>query len=105
MHRARQPQAVAKRRAFVFGSKQATTLKFGHQQVDNALEPARQIRRDDIETIARLVAIPFLHHVRDLRGIALDENVATRGQDVLIQRSEEHTSELQSLMRNSYAVF
>src|SRR3546814_2640492 len=27
------------------------------------------------------------------------------GRDIVVRRSEEHTSELQSLMRNSYAVF
>src|SRR3546814_5218391 len=31
--------------------------------------------------------------------------VAARGRKLLIDRSEEHTSELQSLMRISYAVF
>src|SRR3546814_5499611 len=31
--------------------------------------------------------------------------LAEEGQDILIARSEEHTSELQSLMRISYAVF
>src|SRR3546814_2875758 len=38
-------------------------------------------------------------HIRDVR--------AGTGQSVLhtLERSEEHTSELQSLMRNSYAVF
>src|SRR3546814_3148758 len=30
---------------------------------------------------------------------------STREQDAFVNRSEEHTSELQSLMRNSYAVF
>src|SRR3546814_8390243 len=30
---------------------------------------------------------------------------AALGLDLLVDRSEEHTSELQSLMRNSYAVF
>src|SRR3546814_2202344 len=37
---------------------------------------------------------------------ALDENVNGQGQnDLITVRSEEHTSELQSLMRISYAVF
>src|SRR3546814_8105537 len=33
------------------------------------------------------------------------EGTALRGDDVAVVRSEEHTSELQSLMRISYAVF
>src|SRR3546814_4457722 len=31
--------------------------------------------------------------------------IAVKGQQGVVERSEEHTSELQSLMRNSYAVF
>src|SRR3546814_5591617 len=42
---------------------------------------------------------------RGLRSAAFDaEGVATR-ESALVARSEEHTSELQSLMRISYAVF
>src|SRR3546814_2734094 len=36
--------------------------------------------------------------------ISLDGNVV-QSKDFSVKRSEEHTSELQSLMRNSYAVF
>src|SRR3546814_7414242 len=35
----------------------------------------------------------------------LDPEVAERPEDLVVYRSEEHTSELQSLMRISYAVF
>src|SRR3546814_10159440 len=38
------------------------------------------------------------HHAFDLDAIDI-------GADIDVDRSEEHTSELQSLMRNSYAVF
>src|SRR3546814_3875270 len=38
-------------------------------------------------------------------GYAADDSRDAKGGDVTIARSEEHTSELQSLMRNSYAVF
>src|SRR3546814_7625652 len=38
----------------------------------------------------------------DLAELATDELIAKKRQD---NRSEEHTSELKSLMRNSYAVF
>src|SRR3546814_9351182 len=43
---------------------------------------------------AHLAALPFGKLVRQ-----------DRDEDEVIDRSEEHTSELQSLMRNSYAVF
>src|SRR3546814_1895959 len=44
---------------------------------------------------------------REHKSIATDRVVLVQGPDeeVAIVRSEEHTSELQSLMRNSYAVF
>src|SRR3546814_2455148 len=48
-----------------------------------------------------------LHHVA-LRANGLDKiaaDTATAGGSVITARSEEHTSELQSLMRISYAVF
>src|SRR3546814_1913675 len=41
---------------------------------------------------------------RECRRIA-EQVGATRGRGVVAERSEEHTSELQSLMRTSYAVF
>src|SRR3546814_9817041 len=52
---------------------------------------------------------PFLHSYADNAGaIGLYESLGFRIRrevHVLVIRSEEHTSELQSLMRNSYAVF
>src|SRR3546814_8271000 len=39
------------------------------------------------------------------RDLVVGEPVIIREQDAAPRRSEEHTSELQSLMRNSYAVF
>src|SRR3546814_10645239 len=41
--------------------------------------------------------------VRRIRAIGVDRHLVHRGLDLV--RSEEHTSELQSLMRISYAVF
>src|SRR3546814_5309761 len=38
-------------------------------------------------------------------GLQFERLVARRLDDVRVERSEEHTSELQSLMRLSYAVF
>src|SRR3546814_5731891 len=45
--------------------------------------------------------------LRDAAGHGLDRFVdqARTARDAPLHRSEEHTSELQSLMRNSYAVF
>src|SRR3546814_2510256 len=42
-------------------------------------------------------------HLQELLGSALDQLLA--GTEAVRPRSEEHTSELQSLMRSSYAVF
>src|SRR3546814_5182297 len=38
-------------------------------------------------------------------AVSLASGSANRDEDIFDNRSEEHTSELQSLMRNSYAVF
>src|SRR3546814_8448027 len=54
-----------------------------------------------------------LHNVRLIyreakkpdRVVQLDQLSIAQGQEELLARSEEHTSELQSLMRLSYAVF
>src|SRR3546814_1240689 len=62
------------------------------EQAERAAPVHRRARRVDaaVERIDRLLAA-------DLPG--------DRGQQALLRRSEEHTSELQSLMRSSYAVF
>src|SRR3546814_5542070 len=54
-----------------------------------------------------LVAAKSLHHhLKRGRTVIMDDGTLTdRDRSVLRQRSEEHTSELQSLMRISYAVF
>src|SRR3546814_4235530 len=62
---------------------------------DRADQPARQMHRGD----DRLAEIG-----RILRLLAIDR-VEQAGRAPASQRSEEHTSELQSLMRHSYAVF
>src|SRR3546814_4300135 len=63
----------------------------GHQQVRHAREIDQR----------RLAADILAQHQRQLAAVLL---VVFGGQQ-LAQRSEEHTSELQSLMRISYAVF
>src|SRR3546814_4182662 len=65
-------------------------------------EPFGQIdRADDLAIPGDRVAV---RHARDIVG---DVAAAPRlgAIDAFVPRSEEHTSELQSLMRNSYAVF
>src|SRR3546814_6099862 len=47
---------------------------------------------------------PSLRRNRQRRALLIRPALAARGKPVA-ERSEEHTSELQSLMRNSYAVF
>src|SRR3546814_9974242 len=53
---------------------------------------------------------PYLHAIDLARGREEEDGGMRRGDeklgdDILVLRSEEHTSELQSLMRISYAVF
>src|SRR3546814_1384067 len=52
-----------------------------------------------------LDAFRFLRDVSKSKGGGLQTAVADRGGISKLRRSEEHTSELQSLMRISYAVF
>src|SRR3546814_4072220 len=48
----------------------------------------------------------WLHHQRQIRASRqLVEGFGDGARQIVIPRSEEHTSELQSLMRISYAVF
>src|SRR3546814_3879515 len=72
-------------------------------------------RRGDIGLATGAIAVEFDDHVRDLvrvhqrvamlRADVVDHAAATTLIDIGADRSEEHTSELQSLMRISYAVF
>src|SRR3546814_1404177 len=48
---------------------------------------------------------PFEGVARDAKRLALRGRLSPRGNCLLEMRSEEHTSELQSLVRISYAVF
>jgi hypothetical protein len=43
--RALEPQVLAQGRAFVFGAKQAARLQFRDHQIDEILNPARQVGR------------------------------------------------------------
>src|SRR3546814_6470756 len=66
------------------------------------VDPAEAGHVDDEDGVARLPETRRLQYRLDLLVEA--EAIGQAGQAVA-QRSEEHTSELQSLKRNSYAVF
>src|SRR3546814_6056965 len=80
-------------------------------------EPPRSHLRDEIAkllvdrlhlrfvTLCRLLArVELAHHHFEERGGTAEEGAPHLG-ELNVRRSEEHTSELQSLMRISYAVF
>src|SRR3546814_8388683 len=73
--------------------------------------PPRSTRTDTLfpyTTLFRSVAVPFVAEAVDQRGIERRDLPAQRFACIAARtsaRSEEHTSELQSLMRISYAVF
>src|SRR3546814_7974675 len=76
-----------------------------------ALGQVEQDRRDVAAVGAEIDAVEDVRLVlarRELRGLAvrrdLRQRIYGRAARLLILRSEEHTSELQSLMRISYAV-
>src|SRR3546814_4394203 len=80
-----------------------TTLFRSHMRslLDSGFEKAMDIRIAD-------VAVPPLPHARPARGeiqLASADASVTATATPVPSRSEEHTSELQSLMRISYAVF
>src|SRR3546814_5207935 len=57
-----------------------------------------------VAVTATEIATPSHHHLRQQRAVARRQRTLEEAQ-ARSQRSEEHTSELQSLMRISYAVF
>src|SRR3546814_1217969 len=67
------------------------------------VEAGRIARRD---RAAAFAIVAFTQRPRDEQGDARAQRIfADRGAGIAAMRSEEHTSELQSLMRISYAVF
>src|SRR3546814_3340026 len=73
-------------------------------------EPVTSTTRPLVSTI--FSGAPMTHPSAELARFAAElqisdipEPVLRRAEDFLLDRSEEHTSELQSLMRISYAVF
>src|SRR3546814_8872097 len=65
----------------------------------------------ELALATRLGPVAVLTHLEPIEDplsqddAALERVAPTSGRDAGASRSEEHTSELQSLMRNSYAVF
>src|SRR3546814_6155227 len=62
--------------------------------------PLRMTAGRDIVASGTVGASNLIVHSNDT-----DVSVISAGRDIIYSRSEEHTSELQSLMRLSYAVF
>src|SRR3546814_1740661 len=61
--------------------------------------------RDRMKDPSLGYAKTFVKQIKDCLGLALEKNVQIVTNAGGLNRSEEHTSELQSLMRISYAVF
>src|SRR3546814_16251966 len=76
-----------------------TDTLFPYTTLFRSLPPRHRARRSDAGAPAVLEARP------PLRNEGRDGTGGQDAADGLVLRSEEHTSELQSLMRNSYAVF
>src|SRR3546814_4096633 len=84
-------------------------------RADTAKGRLRPMREDDLEAVMeiehRAYPFPWTHGIfrdclrADYPAWILHEDGRILGYGVLSVRSEEHTSELQSLMRISYAVF
>src|SRR3546814_4240511 len=72
--------------------------------------PSRASRREDRinrsgQVHAATTSMPRRHAGAGRRGAIMWENGRAQPKAIASRRSDEHTSELQSLMRNSYAVF
>src|SRR3546814_10865219 len=57
------------------------------------------------QVLKTLPTRPGVYRMQDVRGDVLYVGTARALKNRVANRSEEHTSELQSLMRSSYAVF
>src|ERR1700761_6265928 len=59
--RHRQPDVLPRRPALISSSEQPAPLQFRYYHVDKILDPARQMRGNDVEPIGRLGLDPRLH--------------------------------------------
>ena len=62
----REAVVLAQGGAGVLGAEQAAPLQFGHDEVDEVVEPARQGRRHDVEAVRGAAGEPVLQLVGDL---------------------------------------
>src|SRR3546814_2478032 len=81
----------------VLAAKKSAPLELRNDFLRERIEVYGHDRETDHETVTSTVPVPVLHLVSDIRSRPREDRQA--------ERSEEHTSELQSLMRISYAVF
>src|SRR3546814_2138990 len=65
----------------------------------------REIAEVERPLIRRMLAHNGNNQLRTARALGINRNTLRKRLDTLGIRSDEHTSELQSLMRPSYAVF
>src|SRR3546814_9154869 len=91
----------------LFRSQIRTPLASLRVQAQTALdEDDPAVLRSSLERIERNAALAsLLTHQLLSHAMVIHRGEAVAFEPVRLDRSEEHTSELQSLMRNSYAVF
>src|SRR3546814_3743482 len=88
-----------------------TTLvrSLGQPQVERGLAPPRSETFDPVPQFGKRhdaqVKLLFVDRGEPVHHAGIGTRLCPFGNDIGIERSEEHTSELQSLMRISYAVF
>jgi hypothetical protein len=61
-------KVLAQRGAFIVRTEQAAPLQHRDHHLDEIVAPTRQVRRRDVEPVARPLLEPGLHHVSDLLG-------------------------------------
>src|SRR6516225_9409736 len=66
--RAPEAEIFAQRAPLVFGAEQSTPLQFGHNQLDEVVDPLGQHGGSDVESVGGSRVEPFLHLVGDVGG-------------------------------------
>src|SRR3546814_2374119 len=91
------PQPIAR-------EEQALLLRIVEREGEHAVQPREHPRPPDAPAVEQHLGIAVGAEACAL-GLKLGADLAKIVDLAVVGRSEEHTSELQSLMRNSYAVF